>query len=447
MKKMLNAASLIALTAAVLVSVAPAAHAGYEPQGYFGGRGTPDGAINLRRTTTEAYTVARGQSVAERERPDFAPTPIDVGSLQLFPALYAGGYYDSNIFANSTNEKSDFIWKVDPVVNLQSNWGRHAVALTALGDFNYYTDNVDENNINGAVVAEGRYDIAAKTFVAANAGYQRATEPRSNANNVGGLADPVRFDIMTGGVEAYRGAGLLAAKVGVDTKAYEYENAAITGGGTSQQSLRNRTHNTVSTEVSYDLTGNFKPFARGDYEWRDYNNNGQRSSEGYNIVAGSKMDFGGLVTGTAYAGYLTRDYRNFTNGNVDALDLGADLLWNVTSLLSVAGEFGRSIEETTVGGLVSAAGASSFTATGGSVTATYEVLRNVVAEAHTSYTQNEYNRSVREDNIFGAGIGARYYITRNFFADTTYDYSKRNSNATNADYNKNVVFARFGAQY
>lgn len=447
MKKMLNATSFAALTVALLAVTATAAQAGYEPQGYFGGRGTPDGAINLRRATTESYTVTRGQSVAERQRPDFAPTPIDVGSLQLFPALYAGGYYDSNIFANDTNEVSDFVWKVNPVASLISNWGRHAVAVTGLVDYNHYTDNADEDSTNGAFSAEGRYDIAAKTYVAANAGYQRATEPRSNANNVGGLADPVRFDVMTAGVEAFRGAGLLGAKVGVDTKAYEYENAAITGGGTSTQDLRDRMHNTVSGEVSYDLTANFKPFVRGNFEWRDYGRNAQRSSEGYNVVAGSKMDFGGLVTGTAYAGYLTRDYRNFANGTVDALDVGADLLWNVTSLASVAAEVSRSIEETTVGGFVSAAGASSYTATGGSITATYEVLRNVIVEANARYTQNEYNLSPREDDITGAGVGVRYFITRNFFADATYDFSQRDSNTAGADYDKNVVFARLGAQY
>lgn len=446
MKKMLNA-SLAALAVA-LVAITPAtAQAGYEPQGYFGGRGTPDGAINMRRTTTEAYTVARGQSVAERQRPDFTPTPVDVGSLQLFPALYAGGYYDDNIFANDNNEVSDFVWKVNPVASLLSNWGRHAVAVTGLVDYNHYTDNADENSINGAISAEGRYDIMAKTYIAANGSYQRATEPRSNANSVGGLADPVRFDVMSGGVEAFRGMGLLSAKVAADTKAYEYENAAITGGGTSTQSLRNRTHNTVSTEVGYEVSGNFKPFVRGNYEWRDYNNNGQRSSEGYNVVAGSKMDFGGLVTGTAYAGYLTRDYRNFANGSVDLFDYGADLLWNVTSLASIAGEFSRSIEETTVGGFVAAGGASSFTATGGSITATYEVTRNLIAEVRTSYTQNEYNRSAREDDIMGAGLGARYYITRNFFADATYDYAERDSSVVGSDYTKNVVFTRLGAQY
>lgn len=448
MKKLLTATSFAALTVALIAASATAAvAAGYEPQGYFGGRGTPDGAINLRRSTTEAYTLARGQSVAERPRPDFAPTPIDVGSFQLFPSLYAGAYYDTNIYASSANEQDDLVWKVDPVANLISNWGRHAVAMTALGDFNYYADNSDEDTINGAFQAEGRYDIAARTYLAANAGYQRTSEPRSNANVVGGLAEPVRFDVMTAGVEAFRGAGLLSAKLGFDTKAYEYDNAAVTGGGVSTQNLRDRTQNTISTEIAYDVSGNFKPFVRGEFDWRDYGRNTQRSSEGYGINAGAKMDFGGLVTGTAYAGYLTRDYRNFANGTVDVLDLGADLLWNVTNITSIAAEFGRSVEETTVGGFVAPGAASSYTATGGSITATHELMRDLIIEARSDYTQNEFNLSPREDNIWGVGVGARYYITRNFFADTTYDFSQRDSNVAGVDYDKNVVFVRFGAQY
>lgn len=446
MKKIMQAASCLALTVAVISFAAPA-QAGYEPQGYFGGRGAPDGAINMRRATTEAYTATRGLSVAERPRPDFAPTPIEFGSMQFFPSLFAGTYYDSNIFATDNNEQDDFVWKVSPVATLLSNWGRHAVAVTALADGNFYSDNTDETTVNGAVQAEGRYDIAAKTYLAANAGYQRATEPRSNPNNIGGLNEPVRFDVASAGLEAFRGAGLLNAKVALGTKAYEYDNAAITGGGTSTQNLRDRVQNTVSTEVGYDVTENFKPFVRAAYEWRDYNRNSQRSSEGYNVVAGSKMDFGGLVTGTVYAGYLERDYRNFTDGTVDALDVGADLLWNVTELTSVAAEFGRSIEETTVGGFASANGASSFTASGGSLTLTHELSRSLIAEARTSMTRQDYNNRDREDDITGAGLGARYYMTRNFFADTTYDYVQRDSNVTGSDYEKNVLFVRFGAQY
>lgn len=431
---------------ALVISTTPA-FAGYETQGYFGGRCTPDGAVNLRRTTTEAVTPARGESVAQRPRPDYTPTPISLGSLQLYPALYTGAYVDSNIYASGVNEQSDMVWKVNPILTALTNWGRHALAVTAFGDANIYTDNSNENHTNGALQAEGRFDIAPKTYVAAHAGYQRATEPRSSADNVGGMDRPVRFDVTQAGAEAFRGAGLLSAMVGYLVKTYAYDNTPLVGGGTSLQSLRDRTHNMVKTELAYRVTGNLKPFVRGQYEWRDYDNSGQRNSDGYNVVGGAQLDFGGITFAELYVGYLQRDYKNFAGGRASALDVGGSLLWNLTPLTSISAEVGRSIEETTVGGMAVPTAASSYTATGGSVAVTHELLRNLVVEVSADYTQNNYNNSLRVDDRVGAGAGARYYFNRHLFSDVTYDFDRRDSNVAGADYDRHIMFLRLGAQY
>ncbi|MBI3419543.1 MAG: outer membrane beta-barrel protein [Proteobacteria bacterium] len=436
--------SALALLAIMGVFVCNAAEAN---QGFFGGRPSIDGSINTRRSTVEQFDPIRGQSVAQRPRPDFDPTPIDISSFQFFPSMTVAGYYDSNIYSTNTGAKDDVVWKVDPAFALVSNWGQHAVAITGLADINRYTNNNAEDFDDGVLQAEGRYDIAQQTWLDGALGYQRITEPRSSPNALGSAAAPTNYNLMTADVDAYRGVGQLKAKALYGFRYYDYESVSLVGGGSALQNARNRAYNRGGAEVSYDYTENFKPFVRGNYETRDYQTSAQRSSNGYTVDVGATMDFGGITTGEAYVGYLNRDYYNFANNTVDAVDFGGRLLWNVTELTSVEGEASRSIEETTVGGVNNPAAATAILDTGASVTVTHELRRNVILEANAMYENRNYQSSTREDNVYGIGGGSRYFISRNFFADLTYDFTSQTSNSPGSGYDRHIVLVRLGSQY
>ena len=434
----------IAVLAVASLFVAGTAHAN---QGLFGGRTDQDGTINVRRSTTEQFEPIRGQSVAARQRPDFDPTPISLSSFQLFPAINLAGFYDSNIYSRPVAKNDDVVTKINPSLTAASNWGRHAVAFTGLADINTFAINDEENNIGGVAQLEGRFDIANQTWVAGSTSYQRVTEPRGSSNTIGAAAEPTQFDIFSAGTELYRGAGLLKAKVNYDFNYKDFDAVALIPAGSASQTNRNRTNHRVKTEVSYDLTQNLKPFVRGGYDFMDYTNNSLRNSNGYNIDAGAKFDFGGVTTATAFAGYKGRDYYNYASGGINTFDFGADVLWNVTELTSIQAEANRSIEETILGGAVAPGSSNAFVATGGSLTATHELRRNIILEANASFTNNDYKNNVRNDDVLGLGLGGRYYINRNFYSDVTYDFVKRMSNVATADYDRHVALLRFGAQY
>jgi hypothetical protein len=416
-------------------------------QGFFGGLGAQDGSLGIRRSTTTQFEPIRGQSVAARARPDFDPTPLDVGSFQLFPAVSVAGFYDSNIYSRPAAKNDDVVTKINPSLTAASNWGRHAIAFTGLADINTNVINDEENNIAGVAQLEGRFDIEQQTWLAGSTSYQRATEPRGSSSFVGGSAEPTQFDIFTAGTELYRGVGALQAKLNYDFKYTDYDAVALTGGGKSNQNGRNRVNNKVGSTVSYNLTQNFQPFVRGAYDMMDYTSNALRSSTGYNADVGAKFDFGGVTTATAYVGYKGRDYYNYASGGVNTFDFGADVLWNVTELTSLQAEVSRNIEETTLGGIAAPGSSNAYVATGGSLTATHELRRDVIVEANASFTNNDYKNSARNDDTLGLGAGTRYFVSRNFYTDFTYDFTKRMSNAANSDYDRHVALLRFGAQY
>lgn len=402
-----------------------------------------DGSLALRRPTTEQFDPIRGQSVLDRPRPDFDPIPISIGSFQLFPAINVGTYYDTNIFATQNNLHDDQVWKVNPTISALSDWGRNAVGITALGDFDYYDHANEQDYQGGAVQAEGRYDIAEQTWLAGTAGYQRVTEAKGGPETPGNTLDASQYNLYTASAEAYRGVGQLKTALDYEAGYYDYSPVKFVGNPSPQsQDARDRLENKVGTEVGYDLTQNFQPFMRASYDWRNYKDSGARNSDGYVVDVGSKMDWGGVTTAEAWLGYMEQDYYNFGPGNiVTAPDFGADILWNVDELTSIEGKAQRSIEESTIGP------ASSFLASEGSVTLSHELLRNVVLQLSVLYDAIDYQDFPRHDDLYNIGAGGRYYINHNLYSDLTYGYQRLTSDAAGADYEAHTIFLRLGAQY
>lgn len=401
-----------------------------------------DASIDMRRSTTESENPVRGQSVSERARPDYDPVPVPVGSFNLFPALNFGSYYDSNIFAVRTGEIDDVIWKVNPTMTLASNWGRHALVFTGFGDFNYYSNNNEQAYHAGAIQAEGRYDIAQQTWIAGTTAYQRAAELRGGLSTPGNSIGPSEYNLYSASAEAYRGVGQLKATAGYKFGYYDYSTIDLIGGGTASQNERDRTQNEVSGKLGYDVTQNLSPYVRGGYNWVNYVRGGENSSNGYNVDVGAKADFGGIVTADAYLGYLSQDYVNANDGTVDALDFGADILWNVTNLTSIQGKARRTLEQTTD---ITAPG---VLASQGSIMVTHELRRNLLIEGNVTYYSLDYQKSSRLDHLYEAGTGLRYFMNRHLYGDLTYDFERRTSeNTTGVGYNRHIAFLRVGVQY
>jgi len=428
------------VTGLVIAGVALAANTAKADPGVYGQPINLDGSLDIRRSTTEQFDPIRGQSVADRPRPDFDATPISVGSFEFFPAMNFTGYYDSNTFAQNGHENSDYIWKFNPAFSLLSNWGQNAVGLTGFGDFDVYSSDADQNYTSGALQAEGRYDIAHQTWIAGSVNYQRVTELRGNPSTPGNALGPSQYNLYSGEANAYRGLGLLKAKVGYGVSYYDYSQLELIGGGFQSQNARDRVQQKVDGEVSYDYTENLKPFVRAGYNWRDYTADNTHSSDGENLDFGAKMDFGGIITAEAYLGYLRQNYFNF-NDAIGALDFGGDLLWNVTGLTSVEVKASRSIEETEIGT------ASSYIASGGDVTVTHELRRNVLIDAHAGYTGLDYQAIFRHDDYYDAGFGGRYFINRNLYTDMTYDLQRRGTDASDQNFTRHILLTRLGVQY
>ena len=100
--------------------------------------------------------------------------------------------------------------------------------------------------------------------------------------------------------------------------------------------------------AGWEIVPEYEAFVRATWDKRDYKRRQgrfNRSSDGFEFVAGTALDLGGLVFGEVSAGFRRQRYDDSALPAIDGLALDAALTWNVTPLTTVEGFVQRTVEE------------------------------------------------------------------------------------------------------
>lgn len=373
----------------------------------------------------------RNVTIEQRRRPQFDPLGIRAGGFLIFPSLRVGGEYDSNVFARENNEDDDFGLLVRPQINVNSQWSRHALNLTAFGDFALY-DEFDENNYQDfGISSNGRLDITRNDTVFGELSLRHLHEDRSDPEAVQN-GDIVTYYEGLARLGYRREFNLVFFVVGGSVTREDYEEDAL------NEDRRDLIQLNGDLRIGYKVSPRFNLFVQGDYTVVRYdktpdNAGFDRDSKGYGFSVGSEIDITGILFGEVQVGYLRREYDDDDLDNVSGPGGRARLTWNVTGLTSLIFEAGGGIVETTQGG----ASANQQSEVSGEVQ--HELLRNLLLNGRLSYTRDDFQGIDRTDNTYRARAGVRYLLNRNLSIDGGYEFSTRNSDVNGADYDRHIV--------
>lgn len=393
--------------------------------------------------------ITRGKTVQERYRPDYVPLGVRAGSFIIYPSFNLHEAYSDNIFSTQTGEVDDFITRFIPQVAIESDWNNHSLAIFGEADIGRHRDNSFEDFDDYSFGARGRLDVLRSTWLKAKAETRHLHESRASPDNVGGR-HPTEYDLHIAGVEGYHKLNRFNFTLGSELKRFDFEDALDGLAMPIDNDDRDRDEVETSFRVGYEIVPEYEAFVRMAYFVRNYDASVDgmgfnRDSDGYEAVAGVKIDFGGVTFGDFFLGYRKQFYDDPAFSNSEGPTIGAKITWNVTQLTTVIGTISRQIMETTVedGGSVAS---GSFLTTFG-VSAQHELLRNLLLGADVIYSSDEFKGIDRTDDVFQVGLNASYMMYRNLFVRGGYEYTERNSDIPGLDFNKNMVFLRLQAQY
>jgi len=384
----------------------------------------------------EAQQDQTNVPVQNRARPDFDPLGIRAGAFLIYPSIAVSGEYDDNIFADDEDEEDDFSAVVRPRIEARSQWSRHALNVGAFGDFGFFLDESDSNYEDFGVDATGRLDVRRDSRLNTRVLLERDHEDRGAPDEAG--VDDVT-DIFRGVVAAnYRHSfARFFVQPGVTFTRLDFDDvAAINNDDRDRIRVRGRLRGGLELTPAIDV------FAEGDYDVVRYDETPDdagrdRDNEGFSLRGGAELDFTDLIFGEVSAGFTHREFDDDDLESASGVSAAGEVTWNITPLTSLIGRVNADIQETTV--VVDGEPASSNLATGVTLEAHHELLRNVLLNGRLSYTRNDFEGVDRTDDNFRAGAGVRYFLGRNIALDANYQFSTRSSDVDSAEFDRNVV--------
>jgi hypothetical protein len=390
--------------------------------------------------------VPERQSVSQRPRQDYDALGLRAGSFLIFPSIDVSGEYNSNVYVTQTDTKGDFLTDLRPALTIASDWNNNAVNVHADGDIRRYASLVSENESNVDVAANGRLDIENNIYLTGGAGYQLAHEDRESPDSTTNEKSPTLYQLATADLGFVHDTGTVGLQLNADVNSYSYNNNSTSTGAPIPESYRDRMEYVLTPRISYEYIPGYDAFIKTPVNWRDYNtefdpSGFRQNSHGYEADAGTTVGLGQIVNGEIFVGYFGQDYDDSRLSSPSGIGFGGNLLWNVTPLDSIKGQLARTVQETIL------QPASSYVETDVGLTAEHELLRNVVLTANAEYSNQAYQGISRVDNVYSAGVGARYLVTRNWNAGLSGTYRERDSNVSGGGYDETIFLVDLRAQY
>jgi hypothetical protein len=390
--------------------------------------------------------------IAEEGGNPYLPLGMRVGSVKISPSIENENDWSDNIYSNQTDAKSDFIFHFKPTVKANTEWRRHALNFAVGTDAMFYTTYDKEDKQNTFLNFDGRLDVMKDSFATAKFYYKDMREDRGSPDSQSRFlaASPLENETIGGTLGYEHKINRVKVNVSHDIQQLNY----IDGVDGTGQPLSNPNHersrmvNTSEIRLGYELFSGYEAYIKGSYNITDYDgvfvSQGglDRSSTGYNIASGVKVDLTHKLTGDAHIGYRVQDYKSTQLPDISGVGGGLNLQWMPTKLTTINAGVDRQINETTQVGL------SGFFSTAFTASINHELLRNLQLNLHTGYTDNDYQGSLainRQEDSYSAGFYIKYLLNRNFNLKAGYDYKGRAVNnytgaGAGSDYDINNVY-------
>jgi hypothetical protein len=383
---------------------------------------------------------SRGENVQNRFETAEPPPDIRVGGYKISPSAATEARYDDNIFVDDRQREGDFILSAGVGARAQSDFVRHALDFYGNVEGSHYITNDSEDFWEGMIGTRGRIDMHRELQLQGDVWMRRLTDPRDSPDNVNGT-EPSVYRVFHGSSTLYAGTtGPILSRVegGVERVINDDVPGAT---GTIDTSDRDRDEFYGEGQIGYQYLGQQQIYVRARGNKRSYDrqfDNGgfQRDSTGVRAETGITLDLGGLFFADLSVGYQRQDFEDARFGSVGRPVFGVAALWNPTGLTSVTAdvryEFVESFNSPSPGYWLTSYGLG----------VAHELRRNLIAVGKLILLDRDYERLDRSDLVYGASAGLRYRIQPGLFVEGEYRYRQQDSNEANADYYRNVVFAR-----
>lgn len=413
-------------------------------------------AMTVNARAAQEPQIETRQVPGERMPSDVPPEPqsetggLHLGSFRIHPGLLVTGYYDDNLFVTDTNPVDDLVTVVSPSVLVHSDWDKHFLNLDAGADIARYANHDTEDHEHYHVSSEGRFDFSNTANAFGGVRYYHDTEDRESPDAVFG-ATPTQYDDIGSYGGVFGQFDRFAVRLGGTFQQLNFDNVqSLLGGGIPLGTINNHDRNrdlyTGGANISYYIAPGRVVFVQAAGDFRRYADavddfGFKRDSDGYRLLVGTNLSWGGLLDAELYVGYMQQYYNDPTFKNFGAPTFGATIDWYTSPSTTVSLYADRTLEETT------AFGSSGYLNSVGGVQIQHEFTRNLSGSVRAAYTASEFQNIDRTDYFIFVGASLRYLLNQYAYLQTDYQHRNLDTNIPTQDFERNQFFLRLGLNY
>lgn len=410
----------------------------------------------------EALADARSESVAQRIRPEYDPLglPMDMlfwesgrlfspdssppregqtalGSFLVFPSLNTSLTFEDNVYRDETNENSDFIFRVTPLIRFESDWDNHYLALEGGLEYGKYFSLSSEDYLDALLGLDGRVDVTEDLSFDGRLEWRNGHEGRGDADDAGANFDITEFQRYGGRIGGQFANELVPVSFGYEYFVLDYDDASGPGGTINNQD-RNYTDQRAFIRFStiIDEAEGISAFIQPALNWVSYDQTPDddgflRDNNGYSVIAGIEWDPDEVWELRAGVGYQYQTYDDPRFDEISGLTFTGNVLWNVDELTTVELGFNRTLDQTTQ---ADSAGKLNDQF---SVQVDHELQANWILAGYALYRMEDFSGIDRDDDIIGGGLSSDYYYGENVVFGAAYNYERRDTDLANESYSVN----------
>ena len=407
-----------------------------------------------------AYGRGRNVSVLERQRPEYDALGEHLGSFTLYPRLETALVYDDNVTALNAHQASDGLALIQPQLDLQSNWSRHALEVAGGGEFHEFFSKSSQNQNGWFARANGHIDVYGDSYILLGADAEHTYDDRLNAGAAPNAAKPVPLQ-----TEGAYGRGIwqlnrFRTTVGFEDREYAYSNVPSqdvdTGAidGVLINSDRNRNEWRLIAREEFAVSPDTAVFGQFSYSDDSYNHpfivvplgtgpnplteTVNRNSTEFRGLGGANFDFAALMRGEIGVGYVDRTYtpdgiRRYPT--ISGAMFEGKLEYFPSELTTVTLVGSRLVEDA-----IYSITSGGFFDTSVNLRVDHELLRNLLLNVGVGYDQDDYEGADRHDHVLSVQGGANYFVTRSVGIGMTVNYANRGASGSVFDHLANSQF-------
>lgn len=369
---------------------------------------------------------------------------IRLGRIEIHPSLSYDGTYDSNIYKESSNERTDWIHTITPGISLMyQGVGDNFVEIGYNLGIVRYTEYTDNNYLDHNAFLNAQYQTPMGWYVKFDDNYVNTADPYGNLNSY-----------RQGDAKVKRWYNEAEAAVG-----YEHNKVRLEAGvgnhyeryAEDEDKWQNR------NDMRYSMTGYYRIMPRTSlllqYRVLDINYSNQNNGDNtqgidsdtsqdalfHQLFVGLNFDPSGKVQGDLKVGIGRKNYSNDADWNgMDYEDITTwlvetGLTWDMSAKTQWTLDLGRSLHDSTE------SYATRFTTTEMELGVKHQLMTQIALLGNIAYRIDQYDdasndsREARHDNTFAAGTGISYQPKEWLTTGIGYEFENRSCNSDFSD--------------